>query len=101
MCEWGIVKIITLKDWRRQGITRRIAIDECIADEVKQMNDSGIKTVNSCCGHFKNNGSVIIADDSKNLAENMGYKVQEYTTEHTKAGLLIIDLGQKLREHSK
>lgn len=92
MCKYDTLKIVELKDWRRQGVKRKIAIDFCIADEIKKMNDLGIKTINSCCGHFKGRGNVLIADDTKNLAESLGSKVREYSNEHTKNGILVIDL---------
>jgi hypothetical protein len=40
----------------------RIWCDPCIAPLVKALNDAGIRTIASCCGHGKDNGSVILAD---------------------------------------
>lgn len=36
--------------------------DPCIAPLVKALNDGGIRTVASCCGHGKNDGSIVLAD---------------------------------------
>jgi hypothetical protein len=36
--------------------------DPCIAPLVKALNDAGLRTVASCCGHGKVAGSVILAD---------------------------------------
>jgi len=37
-------------------------IDECIQPLVKALNDCGMKTMASCCGHGNTNGSVILSD---------------------------------------
>jgi hypothetical protein len=38
------------------------AIDACIAPIVRALNENGIPTVASCCGHFNRWGSIILAD---------------------------------------
>lgn len=38
-------------------------IDRCIAPLVAALNDAGIRTIASCCGHGKINGSIILDDD--------------------------------------
>ena len=37
-------------------------IDKCIAQIVKALNMSGLKTVASCCGHGKRPGSIALGD---------------------------------------
>lgn len=41
---------------------RKVKIDACIAPIVKALNDAGIKTRQSCCGHGKGPGSIELAD---------------------------------------
>ena len=38
------------------------AIDRCIAPLVQVLNNAGIYTANSCCGHGKGDGSIILHD---------------------------------------
>lgn len=40
----------------------RRAIDACIAPLVKILNDAGVATVASCCGHGKRPGNIILRD---------------------------------------
>jgi len=37
-------------------------IDFCIADIVAALNAANIKTIASCCGHDKINGSIVLED---------------------------------------
>lgn len=37
-------------------------VDSCIAPIVKALNDAGIYTANSCCGHGKENGEIVLHD---------------------------------------
>ena len=44
-------------------IARRVEwIDFCIADIVAALNAANIKTIASCCGHAKMDGSVLLED---------------------------------------
>jgi hypothetical protein len=55
MCEWNTVEILTIKN-------KPVAVDSCIAPIVKSLNDSGIETVASCCGHGKRPGNIALKD---------------------------------------
>lgn len=74
MCKWGTYAKVELCEIDLAGLTeeqhkRRAKelglsekgqlIDSCIAPLVQMLNDYGIKTVSSCCGHGKLNYSVI------------------------------------------
>ena len=37
-------------------------IDACIADIVRALNDGGVITTSSCCGHGRSDGSILLAD---------------------------------------
>jgi len=41
---------------------KEVKIDRCIAPIVKALNDAGIKTVSSCCGHGKWDGYILLED---------------------------------------
>lgn len=45
-----------------EAYVRPFAIDACIAPIVKALNDAGITTSQSCCGHEKGNGRIDLAD---------------------------------------
>lgn len=55
MCERGTVKIVTLGNGP-------VAIDSCIVTLVEALNDAGILTVASCCGHSHRPGVIALAD---------------------------------------
>ena len=62
MCKWGITAIqIKLAKPRADGSTH-IPADPCIATIVQALNDAGIETVASCCGHSKRPGNIILSD---------------------------------------
>lgn len=56
MCEQGNEKQITLTDGRIKSC------DECIQPIVQLFNDYGLQTTASCCGHKKQNGSIVLKD---------------------------------------
>lgn len=42
-----------------------VTIDTCIATEIGWLWKSGVKTLNSCCGHNKDHSWVIVSKDSE------------------------------------
>lgn len=67
MCKWG--DTITMELTVPAGLShigkeykKPVDIDKCIAPIVKALNDAGIITVASCCGHEKMNGIISLAD---------------------------------------
>jgi hypothetical protein len=65
MCKHGTVREV--EQSRLPGVDYRdknhpILIDECIADIVLALNDGGVHTIGSCCGHGKCAGSIILKD---------------------------------------
>lgn len=44
---------------QRQAIK---GVDACIANIVSALNDGGVMTTSSCCGHGKSDGSILLAD---------------------------------------
>lgn len=45
-----------------EGGRSAVWCDPCLADIVQALNDAGIPTVASCCGHGRQDGSVVLAD---------------------------------------
>ena len=67
MCEWGnqvmlSVPIPAQLSHTYEGRWDIKGVDACIAPIVQALNDAGIHTIQSCCGHGKANGSILLAD---------------------------------------
>ena len=67
MCEWGTETV--LRVWipaslshTGEGRFDAKGIDSCIAPIVRALNDAGVVTVASCCGHGKQPGNIALAD---------------------------------------
>lgn len=73
MCKWGTHEKVKLMEINLQGYTlerhkkraKKLGleddeefIDSCIASLVQVLNDGGIKTTSSCCGHGKTFGEI-------------------------------------------
>lgn len=67
MCKWGddtLVLVPIPADLSHTGEARRDwkGVDTCIAPIVMALNDAGIRTSQSCCGHGKTDGSISLWD---------------------------------------
>ena len=67
MCKWGnsvYMELVVQPEQSFDGKARMkvVAIDTCIAPMVKALNNAGIVTISSCCGHGKSAGSIMLAD---------------------------------------
>lgn len=66
MCEWhggtyaGNLDV-TLSHPRDDGISF-CSVDACIQPLVQAINDAGLQTINSCCGHGKRPGWIALED---------------------------------------
>ena len=81
MCKWGTDKKVTVIRRANPFVEdgqHEIYVDECLADEIQELNDKGIITTNSCCGHGKQSGTILIADTEKEKCEKLGYIVNSY-----------------------
>ena len=68
MCDYGNQVILNVPipghlSFEGVDVWKDKPIDSCIAPIVKALNDAGIYTVASCCGHGKGGGSIILWDD--------------------------------------
>ena len=55
MCEWGNTILMAVNGRQRD-------MDSCIVPLVKALNDAGLTTIASCCGHNKRPGNIALAD---------------------------------------
>jgi len=67
MCEWG--NTIRVKLFKKRKGSCYALVDSCIAPIVQALNDAGIETIASCCGHYKINGSIVLLDDRELVIE--------------------------------
>lgn len=75
MCEWGTETIVDLP--RASGKIEPVNIDSCIVSIVEALNKAGIRTIASCCGHGKIEGSIILADGRELLVRDDPYKLEK------------------------
>lgn len=54
-------------------ITQRIRVDQCIAEEVRQLNAQGVRTEGCCCGHGESRPHALIRPSSAARAAWLGY----------------------------
>jgi hypothetical protein len=67
MCEWGTstpLEVTIPAYLSHTGVERQAVkdVDSCIAPIVRALNDAGVITVASCCGHGKQPGNIALAD---------------------------------------
>lgn len=67
MCERDnteIIEITIVAKHSKTGMDRRgtVGVDKCIVPLVKALNEAGLTTVASCCGHGKRYGNIALAD---------------------------------------
>lgn len=53
MCDWAEEDVV---------ISPGVWCDPCLVSLVRALNEGGIRTVASCCGHGKQDGSICLAD---------------------------------------
>lgn len=109
MCLYGVYKKVNIINLNQNKNV--VAVDACIADEIQMLNNKGIKTLGSCCGHGKagqiveyTNGfgdwkshehppHVLIVKKSNELAQELGYKPYPfYYADGTDNDVLIMPL---------
>ena len=67
MCKWGTDVILTVPipaDHSHTGKFRwaQKPVDQCIAKIVQALNNAGLFTAGSCCGHGKSPGNISLHD---------------------------------------
>jgi len=67
MCEWGTYKTVKLCKPKEFSKRTEIPVDACIADIIQALNNAGIGTEASCCGHNRGLGTIMLSDDRELL----------------------------------
>lgn len=67
MCEWGtnvLLEVTIPAGLSHTGEARQklVDVDACIAPLVQALNDVGMTTASSCCGHGKRPSNIVLAD---------------------------------------
>jgi hypothetical protein len=70
MCKWGtdtMLRLLVDKDvsYTKDFRVDDVKVDSCIALFIWNLNVNGVRTVNSCCGHGKGEGSIILASGAR------------------------------------
>jgi hypothetical protein len=55
MCAWGDTTTVQIGD-------REVQVDNCLAAIVRALNEGGVATAMSCCGHGEGDGFIVLAD---------------------------------------
>jgi len=69
MCKWGTVTKVKFCKPKTKIKTRKMEgyVDSCIAPIVQALNNAGIRTLASCCGHGHIPGNIILEVNDKAL----------------------------------
>lgn len=75
MCKWGTDIFLWVPIPAELSYTGEFrwdykGIDSCIAPLVQALNDAKIYTANSCCGHEKSDGQILLHDGRKIIIKN-------------------------------
>lgn len=67
MCKWGTDTLLKVPIDAESSHTGKFRwdtkpVDSCIADLVQALNDAGLYTGGSCCGHGKHAGTISLHD---------------------------------------
>lgn len=94
MCLHGVYKWVNIIN--PEQVNEKVKVDACIAEEIQALNNKGVITLGSCCGHGLagqiiewENGygkwkghldppHALIKEESIQLAEDLGYKPYPY-----------------------
>lgn len=58
-----------------------VGVDACLAEEIKNLWEQGIKTTGCCCGHGRNLGFIEVTDECITGMEMLGYQHYIYSDE--------------------
>jgi len=82
MCKWGTDTYLELPIPAQLSHTgkrymKKVPVDTCIAPIVKALNDAGIDTVASCCGHEIGHGAIDLIDGRRIMVIKAEYFEEE------------------------
>lgn len=72
MCQWSTTVALEVTipadlSWTGEARRKVVGIDSCIVELVRALNDGGVTTRGSCCGHGNTLGSIILGDGPRLL----------------------------------
>ncbi len=67
------VKLCKRRPYSGRGM---VAVDNCISGLVQLLNNHGVHTLNSCCGHGTQPGEIWIEQDGKEIILKLNKKVK-------------------------
>ena len=68
------------------GNKNAIQVDICLANEIKDLWDKGIRTTGCCCGHGLELGFIQVTDECISKMEELGYEHYIYSEKFGGAG---------------
>lgn len=75
MCDCKDIEIGSYKNqtilFSPQG--KLVGIDRCVSNKIKKLWDSGIITIESCCGHNKTEGYIAVENKSIEKMKELGF----------------------------
>lgn len=82
MCKWGDTVNLKVPIPANCSHTGKFhwatkSVDECIAPIVKALNDAGIHTGGSCCGHGKADGNISFHNGTLLIVKQNHFKPEE------------------------
>lgn len=65
MCKWGTEVMLSVTipahlSHTGEAYEKAMGVDACIAPIIRALNDAGIQTVGSCCGHCDGPGEILV-----------------------------------------
>jgi len=66
MCQWGTLTTVKLCKPQKNSIGAlfdTVTVDSCIAPIIQALNNAGIETIASCCGHKRRIGNIVLGDN--------------------------------------
>jgi hypothetical protein len=72
-----------------------IPVDRCIGKEIEFLINQGVITVGSCCGHGKDEPCALVREESKEIIESLGYKLESISDYHNNIGTYKIKLKNR------
>lgn len=77
MCKHGEYKRVKVI---QQRLNQEVLVDSCIAGEIEMLNQAGVVTVGSCCGHGHPDEfpHALIDQQSVKLVQELNYQPEPY-----------------------
>jgi len=61
-------------NWNKNKRKKLVAVDACIADEIKYLWSKGVITYGCCCGHGKEDPICLVNKECEGVLKKLGYE---------------------------